>query len=62
MAAGASLRTFIRVVRALGGEHWFETIAPAPSVNPLMLTRAVSPRRRASEPRLKKQRERLWSW
>lgn len=51
---GSSLRTLIQVVRALGRESWFETIAPIPSINPLMLTRTSSPRQRASKPRFKK--------
>ncbi len=51
---GSSLRTLILIVRALGRELWFETIAPIPSINPLMLTRTASPRQRASKPRPKK--------
>lgn len=51
---GSSLRTLIQVIRALGREQWFETIAPVPTINPLMLTRTASPRQRASKPRLKK--------
>lgn len=51
---GSSLRTLIQVARALGREQWFETIAPVPTINPLMLTRTASPRQRASKPRLKK--------
>ncbi|PTU67813.1 XRE family transcriptional regulator [Chromobacterium sp. Panama] len=46
---GSSLRTFIQVVRILGRESWFETIAPIPSINPLMLTRTAAPRQRASK-------------
>lgn len=52
--SGSSLQTLISVLRALGRESWLETIAPVPSINPLMLTRTASPRRRASKPRLKK--------
>lgn len=52
--SGSSLRTLIQVVRALGREGWFETIAPVPTINPLMLTRTASPRQRASKPRTKK--------
>ncbi|MFB9167639.1 helix-turn-helix transcriptional regulator [Chromobacterium piscinae] len=48
---GSSLRTLIQVVRVLGRESWFETIAPIPSINPLMLTRTASPRQRASKVR-----------
>ncbi|MBB6580163.1 helix-turn-helix transcriptional regulator [Ralstonia solanacearum] len=53
--SGSSLHTLIQVVRALGREQWFETIAaPVPSINPLMLTRTAAPRQRASKPRAKK--------
>lgn len=52
--AGSSLRTLIQVVRALGRESWLDVIAPIPSINPLMLTRAAAPRQRASKPRVKK--------
>lgn len=50
---GSSLHSLIQVVRALGREQWFETIAPVTSINPLMLTRAAAPRQRASKPRKK---------
>lgn len=46
---GSSLRTLIQVVQMLGRESWFETIAPIPSINPLMLTRTALPRQRASK-------------
>ena len=49
--SGSSLHTLIQVVRVLGRESWFETIAPVPSINPLMLTRTAMPRQRASTPR-----------
>ncbi|WP_197717974.1 helix-turn-helix domain-containing protein [Cupriavidus taiwanensis] len=52
--SGSSLHTLIQAVRALGREQWFETIAPVPTINPLMLTRTAAPRQRASKPRLKK--------
>ncbi|API76554.1 XRE family transcriptional regulator [Ralstonia solanacearum] len=52
--SGSSLHTLIQVVRALGREQWFETIAPVPTINPLMLTRTAVPRQRASKPRAKK--------
>ena len=52
--SGSSLRTLILVVRALGREQWLESIAPVPTINPLMLTRTASPRQRASKPRGKK--------
>lgn len=52
---GSSLKTLILVVRTLGLEQWFETIAPIASVNPLMMTREAMPRQRASKPRAKRQ-------
>ena len=52
---GSSLSTFIAVMRALGRETWFDTLAPTP-LNPLMLTREAVPRQRASQPRAKKQK------
>lgn len=52
--SGSTLETLIRVVRALGREAWLDVIAPVPTINPLMLTRAAAPRQRASKPRTKK--------
>lgn len=46
---GSSLRTLILVVRALGRETWFDTIAPVASISPLMVTRMALPRQRASK-------------
>ncbi|GAB7542774.1 helix-turn-helix domain-containing protein [Cupriavidus sp. 8B] len=51
---GSTLRTLIQVLRALGRESWLDTIAPVPTINPLMLTRQAKPRQRASKPRGKK--------
>ncbi|MGF6571592.1 transcriptional regulator with XRE-family HTH domain [Paraburkholderia sp. GAS333] len=51
---GSSLHTLILVLRVLGRESWFNTIAPVPSINPVMLTRKAVPRQRASNPRRKK--------
>ena len=53
---GSSLHTLIQVLRALGREQWLETIAPVPTINPLMLTRDAKPRQRASKPRSRTQR------
>jgi transcriptional regulator with XRE-family HTH domain len=50
---GSSLSTLIEVLRALGREQWLETIAPVPTINPLMLTREAKARQRASKPRRK---------
>lgn len=52
---GSSLRTLISVLRVLGREAWLETIAPVPTINPLMVTRKAEPRQRASKPRKAKQ-------
>lgn len=52
---GSSLHTLACVVRALGRQEWFNTIAPVATINPLMMTRAAEPRQRASKPRGKKQ-------
>ncbi|KRB97407.1 XRE family transcriptional regulator [Duganella sp. Root198D2] len=50
---GSSLRTLVLIVRALGRQSWFDTIAPLATVDPLMLTRQAQPRQRASKPRKK---------
>ncbi|MDB5784795.1 MAG: helix-turn-helix protein [Caballeronia mineralivorans] len=50
---GSSLHTLILVLRHLGRESWLETIAPVPTINPLMMTRQANPRQRASKPRRK---------
>ncbi len=47
---GASVKTLVRVIRALGREDWIETIAPVVSINPLHMvankpTRTRAPRR-----------------
>ena len=48
---GSSLHTLILVLRVLGRESWLDTIAPVPTINPVMMTRDAVPRRRASKPR-----------
>jgi transcriptional regulator with XRE-family HTH domain len=50
---GSSLHTLILVLRVLGRETWFDTIAPVPTINPIMMTRKAVPRQRASKPRRK---------
>ena len=44
---GSTLRSLIRVVRALGREEWLAGIAPMPTINPLTMTRGAQPRQRA---------------
>jgi transcriptional regulator with XRE-family HTH domain len=45
---GSTLRTLVRVLRALGRADWLGTLAPEPTVSPLDLIRSSSatPRRR----------------
>lgn len=50
-AGGGTIKTLISVVRALGREEWFNTIAPLASVNPLTMPRDAERRQRASKPR-----------
>lgn len=48
---GSTLRTLIKVVRALGREDWLELLEPIPTVSPLALARAadgLQEKRRAS--------------
>jgi transcriptional regulator with XRE-family HTH domain len=52
--SGSSLHTLILVLRVLGRETWLDTIAPVPTINPIMMTRYAMPRQRASKPRAKK--------
>ncbi len=44
---GSSIKTLIRVVRALGKEDWLENLAPQVSVNPLHMKLSKSVRQRA---------------
>ncbi|CAB3794644.1 helix-turn-helix domain-containing protein [Paraburkholderia fynbosensis] len=48
---GSSLHTLILVLRVLGREAWLDTIAPVPTINPVMMTRKAVPRQRAGKPR-----------
>ncbi len=48
---GATLKTFIKVMRALGRADWFETLAPAVSISPLQMLKTKSVRQRASPAR-----------
>jgi len=49
---GATMTTFIHVLRALRREGWLDTLKPAPVINPLLVARDGSQRQRA--PRRKK--------
>ena len=44
---GTTLKTFIRILKALERESWFNTIAPKTSINPLHIVRAKEQRQRA---------------
>lgn len=45
---GATLKTLIRVVKALDRESWLTGIAPQVTINPLHMVREKQPRQRAS--------------
>jgi transcriptional regulator with XRE-family HTH domain len=45
---GATLKTLVRVIKALNRESWFAGIAPEVSINPLHMIREKHPRQRAS--------------
>lgn len=45
---GSTVKTLLRVVRALGRETWLQTIAPIPSINPLAMTTRATQRVRAT--------------
>lgn len=48
---GATVKTLIRTLRALGRAQWLETLAPAVSISPLQMLKAKPQRQRASRPR-----------
>lgn len=48
---GATVKTLIKTLRALGRAQWLETLAPAVSISPLQMLKAKSQRQRASRPR-----------
>lgn len=50
---GSSLRTVIKILRALGATQWLTTLAPEPTVSPLDVLRhsTPTPRRRVYRPR-----------
>src|SRR5580765_24895 len=45
---GATVRSLVRVLRALGRADWLRTLAPAVSISPVQMLKAKAPRRRAS--------------
>jgi transcriptional regulator with XRE-family HTH domain len=48
---GATVKTLIKTLRALGRANWLETLAPAVSISPLQMLKAKPQRQRASRPR-----------
>lgn len=52
---GATVKTLIRVLRALDRTGWLETLAPAVSISPLQMLKAKPARQRASKPRKPRQ-------
>lgn len=48
---GSTLKSLVRVLRALDREDWLKTIAPMATINPLAMTREAAPRQRASRRR-----------
>ncbi len=45
---GATLKTLIRIIKALGRESWLHSLAPLISINPLHMVREKPLRQRAS--------------
>lgn len=45
--SGSRLRTLVAVMRVLGREDWFSTIAPIATIDPLTMPRAAHQRQRA---------------
>jgi transcriptional regulator with XRE-family HTH domain len=48
---GATLTSFIKVLRALGRVDWLKTLAPSVSISPLQMLKTRQPRQRASRRR-----------
>lgn len=48
---GATLRSLVKVLRALGHADWLDTLAPAVSISPLQLLKSKAPRKRVSRRR-----------
>lgn len=51
---GATLTSFIKVLRVLGRADWLSTLSPPVSVSPLQMVKTKAPRQRA--PRTKRRR------
>jgi transcriptional regulator with XRE-family HTH domain len=54
---GTTLKTLIRVIKALNRESWFNQVAPKTSINPLYLVREKEQRQRARRKKYAKNKE-----
>ncbi len=54
---GATIKTLVRVIKALGQENWLASLAPRVSINPLHMVREKHPRQRASRRSHEKNKE-----
>lgn len=54
---GATLATFVRILKALGRADWLDTLAPQVSISPMQILRSAKPRQRAYAPRVRKSRD-----
>lgn len=45
---GATVRSLVKVLQALGREGWLQTLAPPVSVSPMQMLKRKTPRQRAS--------------
>jgi transcriptional regulator with XRE-family HTH domain len=46
---GATVRSMVKVLRALNRVDWLRTLAPTVSISPVQMLKARAPRRRASK-------------
>jgi len=51
---GATLKSLIKVLRALGRTDWFNTLAPVVSVSPLQMAKTKATRQRASSRKVRR--------
>ena len=54
---GSSLKTLVRVIKALNREDWLKQVAPKTSINPLHLVREKEQRQRARSKKHAKNQE-----
>lgn len=51
---GTTLRSFVKVLRALNRDEWLGTLAPEVSISPVQMLKIRAPRKRASRKSSKK--------